>query len=1416
MSKLLERLNPSQRKAVTHETGPLLIIAGPGSGKTRTVVHSIAYAIENGVLPDRILAFSFTGKACGELRDRVKKFVGEEKGKRVQISTFHGFCRRVLREDIEKLGKGYKQSFKELKTPRQKIVINEERAKVRAQINYLQHHKFPKTKDILDFITRCKLRFIPPSASREHAPDPEMSQAYMEIYERYESARETNGWVDYADQLLLTNELFTSVPKVKTKWQEYIDLIFVDEYQDTDPVQYCIVKALVEDHQNLRVVGDDDQGIYGFRGADIQNILNFKEDYPKEDYPTAKEIRLEENYRSTQRIVAVSNALIKWNPDRIKKELFTWNFEGENVKHLHCKNATEEINVIVSFIIRAVQYGWDFKDFAILCRLNSQVDEFTNAFRGILQGENDVSVMTIHKAKGLEFPNVFVAGVCKRLLPFAENEQNEERRLLYVAMTRAQNWLCLSSYENNLESVVNGISPFLDQIPGDLLDSIKTLDDFNIPPKPVKSNGTKSSTVIAEPLESIARPPIRPETVLGIDPGKIDANKPNVGWAITQRSAEGYAVIDCNTETPIGAPDDKLRQIEHQIKKLIASHAPDAIAVEKLEGAADKGLIGVAGCVALVRYIADQYGIERAFYSPQQVKYAATGNRNADKDQVEEGVKKRCSIRLVQNSNNINDHSADAIAASLCYLDSYLNSSHLQQKKRKQEHYDSGLVYLFNGQYDAAGTEFKEAISIDPIYTEAHYGLGRVYIGQSDLEAAENAAKTALRLAKNNHPDSQKLLEAIKYYRSGCNFANNKQFDKAIRVFQGSIDMEPIFLDAHCGLSRAYLGMSNLEAAKNVVKKALKLGNDYSPIQQLSHAISLYNAGLDFLNDWQYNDAIDKLKEAIDKEPIFIEAHYRLGLAYFGKRALEASQQSANNILELCTDHQLALALLDDIKQTYINKGQDYLRQDELIAAEESAREARRLDPNYQPAQELLDAIKQVYYNRGCYHLDNRRYDEAIVTFEKIVNKYPRFTAAYCGLGRAFLEQDKLIEAENAAKEALRLEDDNQIALQVLEDIKRNTYERGMDYLGQDDLVSAEESANEILRIDSNYQLAKELLNAIQQEYYKQGGIYIETGKYLQAINSLLKASDINPDDKDAWTNLGRAYYWLDEYANAANCYRKAANLDPKDKTIHNNLGNAYYWMGLYYRAIRSLLKAKSIEPNCKKTLCYLARVYFNCGKLKQAKRLVIEISEDDYACKLLRDIDQEISNCAKDSSEMVLIPADHSLGAFRMDKYLVTNAQYKKFLDENQQWCKHRIDRKYHDGYYLHDWSEDNYPSLKENCPVVYVSWYAAMAYARWAGKQLPTVTKWRKAYNGSRSYGLSNMDREIWEWCFSASDLCPSSDVTDTTVSNFEGVTSLQVLLGGSWYMPPQGRQGTDRISQLPTLTNASVGFRCLRVVS
>ena len=435
MPNLLNGLNPSQQEAVTHETGPLLIIAGPGSGKTRTVVHSIAYAIEIlGVLPDKILAFSFTVKASQELKERVTESVEEEKGQFVEISTFHSFCRKVLKEDIGRLHRDDALNSQDLDEDEQE---KEDRRRVAQAINDLQYESV-KQEEVLNFIIKCKVSGVPPSEAGHYTSNPK----YAEIYGRYEQRLKKDGWIDYSNQLLFTDELFRDIPKVKEKWQKKFELIFVDEYQDTDPVQYRIIKALAENHQNLRVVGDDDQGIYGWRGADIQNILNFEQ-----DYPNAKVISLGQNYRSTKRIVAVSHALVEFNPDRRDKELFTRNLKGEKVKHLHCENDDVETNTIAEFISRSIKEGRDPSDFAVLYRTNKQAEPFKTTFKNFgipvheMKKSSDrnahgVSLMTIHKSKGLEFPNVFVVGVCKNLLPNyysrPEKDWDEELRLLGV------------------------------------------------------------------------------------------------------------------------------------------------------------------------------------------------------------------------------------------------------------------------------------------------------------------------------------------------------------------------------------------------------------------------------------------------------------------------------------------------------------------------------------------------------------------------------------------------------------------------------------------------------------------------------------------------------------------------------------------------------------------------------------------------------------------------------------------------------------------------------------------------------------------------------------------------------------------------------------------------------------------------
>ncbi len=408
MSKLLKRLNPSQREAATHETGPLLIIAGPGSGKTRTVAHSIAYAIEVlKVVPNRIAAFTFTRKAKDELKNRVSDIIENELSNNIWISTFHSFCGSVVNADLEPLRIEYDQE------PTVKELLRLKSERIRAEIDYIQHHHFPEPDDVLPFITPYEESNINSSDAREYMLDPQMEGIYVDTLKKYEHLADDDS--PYTRVQLLTYLLFRDVPEVKKKWQEKFDLIFVDEYQDTDQVQYKIIKALSERHQNLRVVGDDDQGIYGWRGANIQNILNFEK-----NHLNPKVISLGHNYRSTRQIVNTSRALIDFNPDRREKKIFTDNPEGDKVKHLHCEDREAEASTIAGFISRAIQSGWTADDFVVLCHsTDQQAAPFKEAFDNsgitphVVESSSDmpansVSIMTIHKSKGLEFKNVFV------------------------------------------------------------------------------------------------------------------------------------------------------------------------------------------------------------------------------------------------------------------------------------------------------------------------------------------------------------------------------------------------------------------------------------------------------------------------------------------------------------------------------------------------------------------------------------------------------------------------------------------------------------------------------------------------------------------------------------------------------------------------------------------------------------------------------------------------------------------------------------------------------------------------------------------------------------------------------------------------------------------------------------------------
>lgn len=365
---IYETLNGPQLEAVQHTEGPLLILAGAGSGKTRVLTHRIAYLIdEKGVNPWNILAITFTNKAAGEMRDRVDRIVGFG-AESIWVSTFHSTCVRILRRHIDRLG--YDTSFTIYDTDDQKTLMKD-------ICKHLQiDTKIYKERNLLAAISSAKNEMITPEEYRLRAEGDFGRQKIASVYEEYEKQMRANNALDFDDLLLKAVQLFQTQPDVLEYYQERFRYIMVDEYQDTNTVQFKFVSILAGKYRNLCVVGDDDQSIYKFRGANIKNILDFEKVF--ED---AKVIKLEQNYRSTGNILNAANAVICNNHGRKDKTLWTDNEDGKKLEFRQFDSAWDEAEYVVSDIREHVNNdGRAYNDYAILYRTNAQSRLFEERF----------------------------------------------------------------------------------------------------------------------------------------------------------------------------------------------------------------------------------------------------------------------------------------------------------------------------------------------------------------------------------------------------------------------------------------------------------------------------------------------------------------------------------------------------------------------------------------------------------------------------------------------------------------------------------------------------------------------------------------------------------------------------------------------------------------------------------------------------------------------------------------------------------------------------------------------------------------------------------------------------------------------------------------------------------------------------
>ncbi|MBM6616253.1 DNA helicase PcrA [Bacillus suaedaesalsae] len=733
-NKLLSGLNPEQQEAVKATDGPLLIMAGAGSGKTRVLTHRIAYLMaEKEVAPWNILAITFTNKAAREMKDRVSKIVGGA-AEEIWISTFHSMCVRILRRDIDRLG--YSRNFTILDTTDQLSVIKN----VMKDRN-IDTKKF-EPRSMLGSISSAKNELITPEEYAKTAAGPYES-IVSSVYQDYQKRLRKNMALDFDDLIMTTITLFMRVPEVLEYYQRKFQYIHVDEYQDTNRAQYMLVKQMASRFQNLCVVGDSDQSIYRWRGADISNILSFEKDYPR-----AKVILLEQNYRSTKRILQAANEVIEKNGNRKPKKLWTENDDGNKIVYYRGSTEQDECYYVAGIIKQLMNSGQrTASDFAVLYRTNAQsrvmeevllksnisynivggtkfydrkeikdilaylrlianpnddisleriinvpkrgigattLDKIVNyaalhdmsiyealqmveliglsgkvtnalvefrdqlrnwvnmqeflsvtelveevlqktGYRDMLKNEKtleaearlenldeflsvtknfeantedksliafltdlalvadidkldededkdqgNVILMTLHAAKGLEFPVVFLMGMEEGVFPhsrslFDEEEMEEERRLAYVGITRAEQNLYITNAQMRTlfgRTNMNPVSRFISEIPTDLLESANVEEEKK---SPFGGSGSGSFSRPAERRQPVMRPVAKTTggEAIGWNVGdKAEHKKWGVGTVVSVKGEGEAKELDIAFPSPIG------------IKRLLAKFAP--------------------------------------------------------------------------------------------------------------------------------------------------------------------------------------------------------------------------------------------------------------------------------------------------------------------------------------------------------------------------------------------------------------------------------------------------------------------------------------------------------------------------------------------------------------------------------------------------------------------------------------------------------------------------------------------------------------------------------------------------------------------------------------------------------------------------------------------------------------------------
>ena len=455
-------LNDKQQEAVLATEGPLLILAGAGSGKTSTMTHRIAHLVESGVDPYNILAVTFTNKAAGEMKTRVEELIGNIYD--MWIMTFHAMCLRILHVFAEEAG--YKDNFVIYDTADQKTLV-----KNILKDKGISEKEFPP-QYVLAIISDCKEKEIDPETYKAESGTTEKNKLVYIVYREYEERLHANNAMDFDDLLLNTVKLFKNKPEVLEKYRRRFRYVMVDEYQDTNHIQYELVSMLAGEHHNICVVGDDDQCIYEWRGADIRNILDFEKDFPE-----AKVIKLEQNYRSVGNILEAAHSVIKNNRDRKHKKLWTSRESGEKINYIRCENDKEE----ASYVARQIDFlkarqDRSYSDIAILYRTNAQSRLFEEALMRFGIPYRVLSGVRYYDRKEIKDAMAYMRLVVNPSDDLSLNRViNEPKRGIGAKTMDKLTAFAHVRGQSVLEALTDGDEEVLSSIPGKACDSVKEL-----------------------------------------------------------------------------------------------------------------------------------------------------------------------------------------------------------------------------------------------------------------------------------------------------------------------------------------------------------------------------------------------------------------------------------------------------------------------------------------------------------------------------------------------------------------------------------------------------------------------------------------------------------------------------------------------------------------------------------------------------------------------------------------------------------------------------------------------------------------------------------------------------------------------------------------------------------------------------